>query len=99
MMFLTTSSFLPHFCVLFLLFTEKHYFVVTYMYVCMYGPYMGRGAARVPLELEGLSKVVDWMQVQEYAAVTDFVWLQRMNLAPDDPKKEAGKGMCPCHKL
>ena len=29
MMFLTTSSFLPHFCVLFLLFTEKHYFVVT----------------------------------------------------------------------
>ena len=29
MMVLTTSSFLPHFCVLFLLFTEKHYFVVT----------------------------------------------------------------------
>ena len=29
MSFLTTSSFLPHFCVLFLLFNEKHYFVVT----------------------------------------------------------------------
>ena len=29
MMFLTTSSFLPRFCVLFLLFIEKHYFVVT----------------------------------------------------------------------
>ena len=28
-MFLTTSSFLPHFCFLFLLFTDKHYFVVT----------------------------------------------------------------------
>ena len=31
-MFLTTSAFLPHFCVLFLLFTEKHYFVVTEMH-------------------------------------------------------------------
>ena len=31
-MFLTTSSFLPHFCVLFLLFTEKHYFVVTLLW-------------------------------------------------------------------
>ena len=30
MMFLTTSSILPHFCVLFLLFAEKHYFVVTF---------------------------------------------------------------------
>ena len=29
MMSLTTSSFLPHVCILFLLFTEKHYFVVT----------------------------------------------------------------------
>ena len=28
-MFLTSPSFLPHFCLLFLLFTEKHYFVVT----------------------------------------------------------------------
>ena len=32
MMFLTTSSFLPHFCVLFLLFSEKHYFVVTFIF-------------------------------------------------------------------
>ena len=36
MMFLTTSSFLPHFCVLFLLFTEKHYFVVTHVKRCIY---------------------------------------------------------------
>ena len=37
------------------------------------------------------------MHVQEYAAVTDFVWLRRMNLVLDDPKKEPGKGVCPCH--
>ena len=58
----------------------------------MYG-----GVARVPPELEGVAKVVEWRQVQEYAAVTDFVWLRRLNLGLDDPKKEAGKGMCPCH--
>ena len=39
---------------------------------------------------------MDWRQVQEYAALTDFMWLRRMNLVLDIPK-EAGKGMCPCH--
>ena len=39
-----------------------------------------------------------WRQVGEYAAVTDFVWLRRMNLVLDDAKKE-GKGMCPCHQV
>ena len=34
----------------------------------MYG-----GVARVPRELAGVAQVVDWRQVQEYAAVTDFV--------------------------
>ena len=29
----------------------------------------------------------------------DFVLLRRMNLVLDDPKKEAGKGMCPCHQV
>ena len=43
--------------------------------------------------------MVEWRQVGEYAAVTDFVWLRRMNLVLDDPKKEAGKGMCPCHQV
>ena len=33
------------------------------------------------------------------AAVTDFVWQRRMNLVLDDPKNEAGKGMCPCHQV
>ena len=63
----------------------------------MYG-----GVARVPPELEGVAKVVEWTQVQEYAAVTDFGWLRRINLVLDDPnfsKKEAGKGMCPCHQV
>ena len=27
--------------------------------------------------------------------MTDFVWLQQMNLVPDDPKKEAGKECAP----
>ena len=32
--------------------------------------------------------------------VTDFVWLRRMNLVLNDPKKVAGKGMCPlCHQV
>ena len=57
------------------------------------------GAPRVPLELEGVTQVVEWRQVQEYAAVSDFVWLRRMNLVLDDYKKEAGKGMCPCHQV
>ena len=60
----------------------------------MYG-----GVARVPLDLEAMAQVVDWRQVQEYAAVTDFVWLRRMNLVLNDHKKEAGKGMCPCHQV
>ena len=58
----------------------------------MYG-----GVARAPPELEGVAHLVEWRQVQEYVAVTDFIWLRRMNL--DDPKKEAGKGMCPCHQV
>ena len=58
----------------------------------MYG-----GVARVPLELAGVAQVVELRQVQEYAAIIDFIWLRRMNLVRDDPKKEAGKGMCPCH--
>ena len=31
--------------------------------------------------------------------MTDFLWLRRMNHVLDDPKKEAGKGMCPCQKV
>ena len=41
---------------------------------------------------------VEWRQVGEYAAVTDFVWLRRMNLVLDGAKKE-GQGMCPCHQV
>ena len=47
--------------------------------------------------VEGVAQVVEWRQlVGEYAAVTDFLWLRRMNLVLDDAKKE-GRGMCPCH--
>ena len=60
----------------------------------MYG-----GVVRVPPKLEGVAQVVEWRQVQEYVAVTDFAWLQRMKLVLDDPKKEVGKGMCPCHQV
>ena len=60
----------------------------------MYG-----GVARVPPEFEGVAEVVEWRQVQEYATLTDFVWLRRMNVVLDDPKKGAGKGMCPCHQV
>ena len=60
----------------------------------MYG-----GLAREPPDLEGVAQVVEWRQVQEYAAVTDFMWLRKMILVLDDPKKEAGKGMCPCHQV
>ena len=49
-------------------------------------------------EVEGVAQVVEWRQVGEYAAITDFVWLRRMNLVLDDAKKE-GKGMCPCHQV
>ena len=56
----------------------------------MYG-----GLARVAPEHEGVAQVVKWRQVGEYAALTDFVWLRRMNLVLDDPNKQAGKGMCP----
>ena len=34
--------------------------------------------------------MVEWRQFQEYASVTDFVWLRRMDLVLDNPKKEAG---------
>ena len=56
------------------------------------------GVARVAREVEGVAQVVEWRQVGEYAAVTDFVWLRRMNLVLDDAKKE-GQGMCPCHQV
>ena len=56
------------------------------------------GVARVAPEVEGVAQVVRWRQVGEYAAVTDFVWLRRMNLLLDDAKKE-GTGMCPCHQV
>ena len=57
------------------------------------------GVAKVPPELEGLAQIMEWMQVQEYAAVTDFVWLRRMILMLDKPKTDAGRGMCPCHQV
>ena len=60
----------------------------------MYG-----GVARVAPELQGVAQVVEWRQVQECAALADFIWLRRMNLVLDDPKKEAGTGMCPCHHV
>ena len=50
-------------------------------------------------KLEGVAQVVEWRQVQEYADLMDFVWLRRMNLVLDNPKKQAGKGMCPCHQV
>ena len=40
-------------------------------------------------EVEGVAQVVEWRQVGEYAAGTDFVWLRRMNVVLDDAKKEA----------
>ena len=43
--------------------------------------------------------MVEWRQVGEYAALTDFTRLLRMNLVLDGPKKEASKGMCPCHQV
>ena len=49
-------------------------------------------------EVEGVAQVVEWRQVGEYAAVTDFVWLRRLGLVLDDAKKE-GQGMCPCHQV
>ena len=56
------------------------------------------GVARVAREVEGVAQVLERRQVGEYAAVTDFVWLRRMNLVLDDAKKE-GQGMCPCHQV
>ena len=41
--------------------------------------------------------MVEWRQVGEDAAVTDFVWLRTMPPVLDDPKKHAGKCMCPRH--
>ena len=60
----------------------------------MYG-----GVAKVAPELEGVAQVVEWRQVQEYAALTEFIWMRRVNLVLDDHKKEAGKGMWPCHHV
>ena len=51
-----------------------------------------------PLSRRGWPQVVEWRQVGEYAAVTDFVWLRRLGLVLDDAKKE-GQGMCPCHQV
>ena len=42
--------------------------------------------------------MVECRQVAEYAAVTDFVWLRRINLVLDDAKKE-GQGIWPCHQV
>ena len=56
------------------------------------------GVARVAPEVEGVAQVVEWRQVGEYAAVTDFVWLRRLGLVLDDVKKE-GQGMCQCHQV
>ena len=36
--------------------------------------------------------------MEDYAAVTDFVWLRWMSIVPDNPKRE-GKGMCPCRQV
>ena len=47
------------------------------------------GVARVAPEVEGVAQVVEWRQVGEYAAVTDFVWLRRMNLVLDDATRRA----------
>ena len=45
-----------------------------------------------------LGFVVTWLQVGEYAAVTDLVWLRRLGLVLDDAKKEGlDQGICPCH--
>ena len=52
-----------------------------------------------PLTSRGLPRWLECRQVQEYAAVADFVLVQRLNLVLDDHKKEAGKGMCPCHQV
>ena len=60
----------------------------------MYG-----GVARFAPELEGVAKVVEWTPVGEYAALTDFVCLREMNFVLDKVRKEAGKGMCPCHQV
>ena len=49
-------------------------------------------------EVERVAQVVVWRQVGDYAALRHFVWLWRMNLVPEDPKKEC-KGMCPCHQV
>ena len=57
------------------------------------------GVAKVPPQLEGVAQVLEWRQVEDYAAVTDFVLLRRMNVVLDDPKKGAGKGMRPCHQV
>ena len=57
------------------------------------------GVATVAPELvEGVAQVLEWRQGGGYAAVTDFVWLRRINLVLDDAKKE-GQGMCPCHQV
>ena len=45
-----------------------------------------------------MAQVVEWRQVGEYAAVTDFVWPRKMKPLLDDAKKE-GQGMCPCHQV
>ena len=56
------------------------------------------GVARVAPQEEGVAQVVEWRQVGEYAVVTDFVRLRRMNLVLDNAKNE-GQGMCPCHQV
>ena len=60
------------------------------------------GVARVAPEDEGVAQVVEWRQVGDDAAVTDFVRLRRMYLVLDDPKKEGKAHVtrcenCPLH--
>ena len=63
------------------------------------------GVARVALELEGVAQVVERRQVQQYAALTDFVWLRRMNPCWTTPRTRRAKACahvttcenCPLH--
>ena len=54
---------------------------------------MYRGVPRVPPKPEGVAQVVDWWQLGDHAAVTDFVCLKRRNVVLDDQKREADKGI------
>ena len=51
----------------------------------MYG-----GVARGPPELEGVAQVLEWRQVQEYAAPRNIIRLRRMNLVLHGRAQEGG---------